>query len=326
MENIYHIGFGVDANYAKYAGVLMTNIVLTHLGQPICFHIVCDGLYEEDKKKFENFSLLYGNVKIILYDAVKNLNKLNPISSNAAPRLHRAVLLRILLPSLVSEEIKRIIYMDVDMLCLKQLDELWTRDMKGNIIAAAMQRPDKKKSESLNLSKNKLLAAGLMLIDVVAWKKNDITKKVFKCFQKYSERFLAIEEDALNMVIDGEFLEIGDRFNFCIEVNNPLRCIINKDVIVLHFFQESKPWTKGCIPEIHKLYWKFVNLSLWHDVIEMKEPTTVKAVFLAGVTEERKKNYKEAGKYYGATSKRLIEYYLEKNKNYLFDEKLEITD
>ena len=37
--------------------------------------------------------------------------------------------------------------------------------------------------------------------------KNDITKKVFKCFQKYSERFLAIEEDALNMVIDGEFLE-----------------------------------------------------------------------------------------------------------------------
>ena len=150
MENIYHIGFGVDANYAKYAGVLMTNIVLTHLGQPICFHIVCDGLYEEDKKRFENFSLLYGNVKIILYDAVKNLNKLNPISSNAAPRLHRAVLLRILLPSLVSEEIKRIIYMDVDMLCLKRLDELWTRDMKGNIIAAAMQRPDKKKSESLN--------------------------------------------------------------------------------------------------------------------------------------------------------------------------------
>ena len=144
MENIYHIGFGVDANYAKYAGVLMTNIVLAHLGQPICFHIVCDGLYEEDKKRFENFSLLYGNVKIILYDAVKTLNNLNPISAKAPPRLHRAVLLRILLPSLVSEEIKRIIYMDVDMLCLKRLDELWTRDMKGNIIAAAMQRPDKK--------------------------------------------------------------------------------------------------------------------------------------------------------------------------------------
>ena len=326
MENIYHIGFGVDANYVKYAGVLMTNIVLIHLGQPICFHIVCDGLYEEDKKRFESFSLLYKNVKVVLYDAVRSLSKLNPISSKAAPRLHRAVLLRILLPSLVSDDIKRIIYMDVDMLCLKRLDELWNRDMKGNIIAAAMQFPDKKKCESLNLSSNRLLAAGFMLIDVVSWKKNNITKRVFECFQKYSERFLAVEEDALNMVIDGEFLEIGDRFNFCIEVNNPLKCNIKNDIVVLHFFQEAKPWTKGCIPEIHKSYWRFVDLSLWYDVIEMKEPTTVKASFLAGVTEERKKNYKEAVKYYGATAKRLIEYYMEKNKNELFEEKLKITN
>ena len=324
MENIYHIGFGVDSNYAKYAGVLMTNIVLTHLGQPICFHIVCDGLYEEDKKRFENFSLLYGNVKIILYDAVKILNNLNPISAKAPPRLHRAVLLRILLPSLVSDDIKRIIYMDVDMLCIKKLDEVWKIDMKDNIVAAAMQYPNIKKSKSLNLSKNKLLAAGFMLINVVSWKNNNITEKVFECYQKNSEKLVAIEEDALNMVIDGEFLEIGDRFNFCIEVNNPLKCVIGKNVVVLHFFQESKPWTKGCIPEIHKLYWRFVNLSLWHDTVEMKEPTTVKSVFLAGVTEEMKKNYKEACKYYGAASKRLIEYYIEKDKKYLFDEKIEI--
>ena len=255
---------------------------------------------------------------------MKNLNKLNPISSNAAPRLHRAVLLRILLPSLVSDDIKRIIYMDVDMLCIKRLDEVWKIDMKDNIVAAAMQYPNIKKSKSLNLSKNKLLAAGFMLIDVVSWKNNNITEKVFECYQKNSEKLVAIEEDALNMVIDGEFLEIGDRFNFCIEVNNPLKCVIGKNVVVLHFFQESKPWTKGCIPEIHKLYWRFVNLSLWHDTVEMKEPTTVKSVFLAGVTEEMKKNYKEACKYYGAASKRLIEYYIEKDKKYLFDEKIEI--
>ena len=26
---VYHIGFGINAEYAKYAGVLMTNIVLS---------------------------------------------------------------------------------------------------------------------------------------------------------------------------------------------------------------------------------------------------------------------------------------------------------
>jgi lipopolysaccharide biosynthesis glycosyltransferase len=325
MENIYHIGFGVDANYAKYAGVLMTNIVLTHLGQPIYFHIVCDGLYEEDKRRFENFSLLYRNVKIVFYDAVTILNSLNPISKKAPSRLHRAVLLRILLPYLVADDIKRVIYMDVDMLCLKRLDELWNMDMQGNIVAAAMHHSHTRKSKSLNLSKDRFLSAGLMLIDVVAWKNNNITQRVFQCYQKNSEKFLAIEEDALNTVLDGEFLDIGDRFNFCIEVNNPLNSVIDKDTVVLHFFEESKPWTKGCIPEIHKLYWKYVHLSLWNDM-EMKEPTTVKAVFLAGVTEELKKNYKEAKKYYGATSKRLIEYYVEKNRYEIFNEEITLTD
>ena len=67
----YHIGFGINAEYAKYAGVLMTNIVLTHIGQEICFHIACDGLHEEDKRRFDQFTVLYRNVKIFLYDALQ---------------------------------------------------------------------------------------------------------------------------------------------------------------------------------------------------------------------------------------------------------------
>ena len=282
-------------------------------------------MYEEDKKRFDQFTILYRNVKIFLYDATKMLDNLNSISSKAAPRLHRAGLLRIFLPMFVPKNVERLLYMDVDMLCLKRLDELWNMDMQGNIVAAAMHHSHTRKSKSLNLSKDRFLSAGLMLIDVVAWKNNNITQRVFQCYQKNSEKFLAIEEDALNTVLDGEFLDIGDRFNFCIEVNNPLNSVIDKDTVVLHFFEESKPWTKGCIPEIHKLYWKYVHLSLWNDM-EMKEPTTVKAVFLAGVTEELKKNYKEAKKYYGATSKRLIEYYVEKNRYEIFNEEITLTD
>lgn len=133
---VYHIGFGINAEYAKYAGVLMTNIVLTHIGQEICFHIACDGLHEEDKRRFDQFTVLYRNVKIFLYDASKMLDNLNSISSKAAPRLHRAGLLRIFLPVFVPKNVERLLYMDVDMLCLKRLDELWKIDMKGMAVGA----------------------------------------------------------------------------------------------------------------------------------------------------------------------------------------------
>ena len=306
---VYHIGFGINAEYAKYAGVLMTNIVLTHIGQEICFHIACDGLHEEDKRRFDQFTVLYRNVKIFLYDASKMLDNLNSISSKAAPRLHRAGLLRIFLPVFVPENVERLLYMDVDMLCLKRLDELWEIDMKGMAVGAT-------KSES-STEKQKNMNSGFLLFDVPLWNSRNLTEKVIKCFQKYSEKMLAIEEDALNTVLKGEFFELSDKFSFLIEVNNPLTINVGNDTVALHFIKEAKPWTKGCVPYIFDIYWRYVRQSLWYDM-EMKEPTTIKAAFFAGITAELHEEYEEACKYYGAVARRLTEYYVEDNKSWLF--------
>ena len=52
--------------------------------------------------------------------------------------------------------------------------------------------------------------------------------------------------------------------------------------------------------------------------MEMKEPTTVKAAFFAGITAELHEEYEEACKYYGAVARRLTEYYVEDNKSWIF--------
>ncbi len=311
-SSIYHIGFGVDEKYAKYAGVLMTNIVLTHLGQPIFFHIACDGLSAEDRKRFDQFAVLYKNVRVYLYDASKFLDSLNPISSKASPRLHRAVLLRVLLPIFVPKDVKRLLYMDVDMLCLDRLDELWRIDMKGMAVGAT-------KSDS-STETRKRMNAGILLYDVPLWNKNNFSQKVVSCFQKYSEKMLAVEEDAINTVLKGDFFELSDRFSFLIEVNNPLTINIGEDTAALHFIKEAKPWTKGCVPYIHDIYWRYVRQSLWYDM-EMLEPTTIKAAFFAGITAELQGNHEEACKYYGAVARKLTEYYVEDNKAWLFGNK-----
>lgn len=80
-EQVYHFGFGVDARYVKYAGVLMTNLVHQHLGQPLCFHLACDGIGEEDKRRLDAFTMLYRNVELYIYDMTKMLDRLNQIRS-----------------------------------------------------------------------------------------------------------------------------------------------------------------------------------------------------------------------------------------------------
>lgn len=313
MDNsIYHIGFGVDTKYAKYAGVLMTNIVLTHLGQSIYFHIACDGMNEIDRKRFDNFALLYRNVKVFIYNCSKTLDNLNPISSKAAPRLHRAGLLRLLLPAIVPKEVKKLLYMDVDMLCLQRMDELWQLDMKNYPVGAVPYPP--------SISKNKkILYSGLLLFNVPQWNREDLTRKTILSYQKGSESMRGIEEDALNDVLRGNFLEIDEKFSFLIEAGNPLKINVGNSVVAMHFIFELKPWTKGCVPQIYEIYWKFVKQSLWNDM-EPVEPSTVKAAFLAGTTAELQKDFESACKYYGAVARRLTEYYVEENKEWLFGE------
>ena len=65
------------------------------------------------------------------------------------------------------------------------------------------------------------------------------------------------------------------------------------------------------MPQIYDLYWRYVRLSPWHD-LQPVEPTTAKAVFLAGVTAELQGEYEPARKSYVAVINRFTEYYQNK--------------
>lgn len=315
-EQVCHFGFGVDARYVKYAGVLMTNLVHQHLGQPLCFHLACDGIGEEDKRRLAAFTMLYRNVELYIYDMTKMLDRLNQIRSDAPQRLHRSVLLRVLLPVYVPQNVERLVYMDVDMICLRPLDELFKLEMGNNAVAAVASLHSEKNVAGLNMSSSRYFNAGLLVVDVPVWRSRELTQKVVDYYQQHSENLPLLEQDALNAVLDGEFTELDERFNFLVEVNNPLMIKYPETAAVLHCVNEAKAWTKGCMPQIYALYWHYVRLSLWHD-LQPCEPDTAKAVFLAGVTAELNDEKDDAIKYYGAVAKRLMEYYLEEKPELL---------
>ena len=298
----------------------MTNLLLQHIGQPMEFHLACDGIDEADRLRLADFERLYRNVRVHVYQATAALNKLNSISSKAPPRLNRSVLLRILLPHLVPSHIKRLVYMDVDMLCLNPIDELWQINIDGQAVAA-VPYPDHagvQMCRRLGMSSERYCNAGMLLINIPAWRAQSLTTKVAEYFQLHTERLRMLEQDALNCVLDGDFIELDSKFNHMVEPNSPLMCKYSGQECILHFVNEAKAWTIGCIPEIYDLYWSYVRRSLWYD-IQPAEPSTIKAAFLAAVTAEIHGQDKDAIKYYSTVARRLSEYYLEQNKKDLFD-------
>lgn len=307
-EKVYHFGFGVDANYVKYAGILMTNLTELHPRQRLCFHFACDGIEADDQKRLAAFARQHRNVKIKLYDLSSQLDLLNPISKAAPQRLHRAVLLRILLPSVINTKLERLVYMDVDVICCQPLDELFSVDLEGHPAGAVAGPDSKRNADRLKLKSGRNYCAGLLVFNLPVWRRKQITQRVVSCYQERTEELVLLEQDALNLVLDGDFLTLDKKYNLLIEVNNPLMQKYKDQAAVLHCVNEAKQWTAGCLPEIRELYWQYVRISPWPE-LQTSEPTTVKAAFLAATTAEVNGEAEQAIKYYGLVINRFFEHY-----------------
>ncbi len=311
-----HVAFGVDANYVKYAGVMITSIVLNQPGETICFHLACDGLNAEDKIKLEQFTKLYRNTKIMIYDAKEILRTIPDLPPNTPNRLNKSVFLRVFLPDFLPEIVERVLYFDADMLCVKSLKGLWEQDLGGNILGALLDQANIMRSEKIGLKHNLYFNAGAMLIDVKRWKKEKISYQVLNCYIDNLQRFLMLEQDALNYFLNGDFAQFPVNSINNMDAFNHLCIKTNSENIIWHFVNDGKPWIKYCDPEIEKIYWNYVKRSLWFEM-EALEPKDVKTAFLAGKNAEKKGDYKEAAYYLGLTAGRLMDYYLQQiNEKY----------
>lgn len=307
----YHFAFGVDANYVKYAGVVMTSIVLRHIGRPVCFHLLCDGApLPEDQARLDDFTRLYKNTRIFIYDAGETLAKLPSIKGAFPERLNKTVFLRILLPMLVPHELTRIIYADADTLCVGDVDALWRMDLGGHPLAAVSEDDEEKSAQRLQLAQGRYLNAGFMVIDLEKWRELRLTEKVLETWQKHGRQFPLLEQDALNKVLDGDFCALSRQQISLMDAFNPLMIKTGPENIFWHFLNEGKPWIRYADEQVSVPWWSAARRSLWYE-LEPTEPREARIALLAGRNAERCGQYQDAACYLGAAASRLMEFYLE---------------
>lgn len=311
MEEM-QFAFGVDANYVKYAGIVMTSIVLNHPGYPVCFHLICDGgLLPDDQARLDTFTRLYRNTWVFIYDAHQALAGIQRVSAGVSPeRLSQTVFLRILMPMLLPRDVQRVIYCDADMLCVGRAESLWQLDLEGHPLAAVMEGNAAEKAARIRLKQDRYLNAGFLVIDLAAWREQGLTKKVLDCYRQQGQAFSLLEQDALNKVLDGDWLEISHEQVCLMNAFNPLDIQLASGNIFWHFLNEGKPWIRYADPQVAEPYWRYVHRSLW-DTMEPEEPWEVRNAFLAGKNAERQGAWQDAAHYLGIAAQRLLEFYLE---------------
>ena len=293
MAEQIHIGFGIDKNFGKFAGVTITSLVHNNIQHDLNIHIVYDQLLPEDMDRLKKTEQLYRNLNLHFYQITSTEGMTFVVPPG---HITQAMYYRYLFADLLPKSVKRLIYMDADIICKGDILPLWQTDLQGRVLGAVRDWGEEKSCMRIGLKSGRYFNSGVLLM---------LTQKLFRWLEQVGDtKILWGDQDALNGVIDGDFVELPKKYN-CIIINNTLLKAAPDDIIV-HYIDYIKPWHIYCLDsDEKKLYWRYVKKSLWDDLQPMDGHTVDTTVMTARVLY-KEGSYEKAISYYEA----LLKYFL----------------
>lgn len=260
-----------DFNYIKYLKVTINSIILSNKNEEINFYLIIDKTVTDNNKK--EIACLYSNnrkIKVFFINAENELLKKFPLQKH----ISTATYYRILLPSILPETIDKILYVDSDILCVDKISELYNTTIENYSVCAVRDAFNDDITFYNRLDypvQNGYFNAGVLLINLKYWRKNNIMEKSLEYISNNPNRCLLSDQDALNKILNGTVLWTNFRYNYLITFFDHIKNEYFSDIMLsinykkslteamnkpcfIHFVTNCKPWHKNYKKSFKYLY------------------------------------------------------------------------
>ena len=208
-----------------------------------------------------------------MYKVDENDLKDCPIRKN--DRVSIVAYFRILLSVILPELVRKVLYLDCDILVLQALENLWAIDIEGYSAGVVMDQRGGDIRFCNNLDYEMSLGyfnSGVMLFNLDYWRENNVTSKVLEYISDNPEKLKLWDQDALNYVLRETKLALPFQYNVQEGFYWDELWIAKKywaeiyeaaeNPVILHYTL-CKPWFKECTHPKKELYQKYKSLSPW---------------------------------------------------------------
>ena len=271
--------FGIDPNFVVPLAVTL--------------HSLLDGLEDDDPPDVYVLApdvgpagrslveqVVAGRAQLVWPDldpALVDLDRL-PTTDNLTVAAHYRVLLLDLLPA----DVDRAIYIDADTVVRGDLRPLWSIDLEG-ATAAAVRDPavhtlggprGLRRWREVGLDPDApFFNSGVLVIDVERWRRSGKGSDYAAYTHQWGQDSLGADQDALNVILHGEWLELDPRWNLQTEVLQRAeprhyepahtawlvelrqrRSAVAEEPYLVHYTRARKPWHPRC-PNTHRHLW-----------------------------------------------------------------------
>ena len=177
------------------------------------------------------------------------------------------IYLRLFIPYFIPKEIEKVLYLDIDMIVRRDINELFDTELQKNIVAAVPDPKVKTFDNSWGGVKNykelgfpadtHYFNSGLLLMDTKKWRDADITKKTIDCIEKNKEFANYPDQYGLNIVLANQWFELDSRWNHFATIDYP-------DPYIIHFVQRKPIYTSyNYNKEYKQEFYFYLSQTAW---------------------------------------------------------------
>ncbi|WP_404400281.1 glycosyltransferase family 8 protein [Pelagibacterium halotolerans] len=242
-----HIALTFDDSYWAPAFALMRSICLhTHRRTDLVFHLCHRPLTEEHRIDLLKIETEFG-ATLKFYDLTENAEFLSLVEN--APyhkRMTNIVYARLLLDRFLPGDVKRLIYLDCDMMVMAPIEQLAELDLEGKSVAAVEEpsaltisnRRDANENRDLIDPADPYFNAGLIVIDMNKWHAARIPECLATYIADGTMDRIYYDQDLLNIVFNNDVFLLDQRWNLI----SPRAEHQAFNPFILHYTGERKPW------------------------------------------------------------------------------------
>ena len=333
----YNICFSLDSKYTEQFTVSAVSILKNaDADENINFYILNGGLTEKDKSNIE----LLKNIKSFNIEYIEINEKdfkdcpMLKEKSDEHKDYHVTVptYFRFKLPELLPK-LDKVLYLDCDVIVRTSLKELFAVSLKDKAVAMVEDVESKREAERLTIKK--YFNAGVMLINLDYWRKNDVSILLFEYAKKNKKKILWQDQDVINVVLEGKIKSINLKWNYQYFLYDKTNEKDLAECSILHLAGRFKPWLIPFEHFIYDYYYYFLALTPFKNrIIDYKQKASGKHlkndiggnttnILLDVLSDDVQKIYQEITKNYEYTNSLSIQadekigkVYEEISKNY----------
>lgn len=298
--------YSTSDEYSELAAISIASVLENSKdAEQIDVYVIDKGINELHKGWLESLVSSYCRKLIFLPNI--DIEKIADIKINVG-RWHISTFSRLFVLHVLPEDMKKIIYIDCDMIIRYSLSELWNMDMEGTWCMSADDCRGKLYRKDIGIPEDSIYTNnGLMVIDLEAWRQNRVEEKFIEFIQRYNGDITYMDQGVLNGVFhplkkvklisvsynaQTAFYDLGyDGLQAC---RKPVWAYtkeeFNKgvaDPIIVHFttcfLSGTRPWIENDNHPYKKEFFKYRELTSWKNEPLWKDHTPFKKKLMTKV-------------------------------------------